>query len=83
MKLHCNNAIQNTSNSNYLICLWIHNTVGLIECGDGTYVFDDKCVKCHGLCKDSAPCNKSTGNCDNGCNDHWTGNFCDGMLFYF
>eukprot|EP00105_Crassostrea_gigas_P029092 XP_011450924.1 PREDICTED: multiple epidermal growth factor-like domains protein 10 isoform X2 [Crassostrea gigas] len=47
------------------------------ECGDGTYVFDDKCVKCHGLCKNSAPCNKSTGNCDNGCNDHWTGNFCN------
>lgn len=56
--------------------------VGLIECGDGIYVFDDKCVKCYGLCKNSAFCNKLIGNCDNGCNDYWIGNFCNGMLFY-
>lgn len=50
----------------------------LIVCNDGTYVFDGKCVKCQGVCKDNAPCNKSTGRCDNGCSNHWTGIFCEG-----
>lgn len=48
------------------------------ECKNGTYVSNGKCIKCQGLCKDRAPCNKSTGKCDNGCDDHWTGKFCEG-----
>lgn len=26
----------------------------------------------------NAPCNKTTGRCDNGCSDNWTGIFCEG-----
>lgn len=48
------------------------------ECKDGTYVLQGKCVKCQGVCMNNAPCNKSTGKCDNGCIDHWTGKFCEG-----
>lgn len=36
---------------------------------------------CQGVCTDNAPCNKSTGKCDNGCGDHWTGKYCEGTLF--
>lgn len=31
------------------------------------------------MCKDSAPCNKSTGKCDDGCSLHWTGTYCEGI----
>lgn len=52
------------------------------ECINGTYVSHGKCVKCQGVCKDHAPCNISTGRCDDGCSDHWTGIFCEGIFFY-
>lgn len=57
------------------------NFFSLHECNNGTYVLNGKCVKCQGVCKDYAPCNKSTGKCDNGCSDHWTGIFCEGTSF--
>lgn len=50
------------------------------ECINGTYVSHGKCVKCQGVCKDHAPCNISTGRCDDGCSDHWTGIFCEGIF---
>lgn len=49
-------------------------------CSDGTYVSEGKCIKCQGVCKNHAPCNKSAGTCDNGCSDHWTGKFCEGNV---
>lgn len=60
-------------------CISILFLFSLIEeCKNGTYISNGKCVKCQGVCKDNAPCNKSTGKCDNGCDDHWTGKFCEG-----
>lgn len=53
----------------------------LQECSNGTYVLNGKCVRCQGVCQDHAPCNKSTGKCDNVCGDHWTGKFCEGTSF--
>lgn len=50
------------------------------ECKNGTYISNGKCVKCQGECKDGEPCNKLTGKIDNGCDNHWTGKFCEGTL---
>lgn len=47
-------------------------------CGDGAYVSNGQCTNCPGICKGGAPCNKSTGMCDNGCSMHMTGQFCEG-----
>lgn len=47
-------------------------------CNDGSYIKDQACKLCQGQCKDQAPCNKLTGRCDNGCDDYWTGEFCQG-----
>lgn len=82
-KINSKNPMPNTSIQYYFLSLLplhssnLQNNV-LKVCSDGTYVFDGKCVKCQGVCKNHAPCNKSTGTCDNGCSDHWTGKFCEG-----
>ncbi|XP_078329125.1 uncharacterized protein LOC111114377 [Crassostrea virginica] len=46
-----------------------------IECEYGMYIQNKTCVQC-GHCKDGVACNKSTGRCDNGCENNLTGNFC-------
>ena len=46
-------------------------------CDNGRYVKDKMCIQCPGHCKYGTPCNKLTGRCDNGCADHWTGEFCE------
>lgn len=60
------------------LLIMIKNVFYFKECSNGTYVSHGKCVKCQGVCKDNAPCNISTGGCDDGCSDHWTGIFCEG-----
>lgn len=40
------------------------------------YVKNKTCLQCHGHCKNGEPCNKLTGRCDNGCDHHWIGEFC-------
>lgn len=60
----------------------IPGSTAFTVCSDGTYVSEGKCVKCQGVCNNHAPCNKSTGTCDNGCSNHWSGTFCEGIFFY-
>lgn len=48
------------------------------EC-DGGYIRNKTCVSCQGHCKNGIPCNKLTGRCDNGCQNYWSGIFCDGV----
>lgn len=50
-------------------------------CEDMEYISNRTCVSCQGHCKDGSPCNKSTGRCDNGCENHWIGEFCEGEHF--
>ena len=45
------------------------------ECEDGFYGLECN-TKCVGQCKDG-PCNHTTGSCDEGCSDCWTGDHCD------
>nr|XP_022306522.1 usherin-like isoform X2 [Crassostrea virginica] len=52
-------------------------TIDCVVCQDGLYISNKVCKPCQGHCKDGAPCNKSTGRCDNGCSNHWTGTFCE------
>ena len=49
------------------------------------YISNKTCASCQGHCKDGSPCKKSTGRCDNGCQNHWMGEFCEGknIFFYF
>nr|XP_022304836.1 laminin subunit alpha-1-like [Crassostrea virginica] len=52
-------------------------TIDCVVCQDGQYLSNKVCRPCPGHCKDGAPCNKSTGRCDNGCSNYWTGIFCE------
>nr|XP_022306150.1 multiple epidermal growth factor-like domains protein 10 [Crassostrea virginica] len=52
-------------------------TVYCIDCQDGQYISNRQCIPCQGHCKIGAHCNKSTGLCDYGCENHWTGDFCN------
>ena len=52
--------------------------VSVSVCKDMEYISKRTCVSCQGHCKDGSPCNKSTGRCDNGCQNHWMGEFCKG-----
>ena len=47
-------------------------------CENGTYVKNNSCVYCQTHCRNGDICNKLTGRCDNGCANHWSGNFCQG-----
>lgn len=51
----------------------------LSVCNDGMYIQDRQCELCQGHCKNGAPCNKLTGGCDHGCENHWTEYFCHGI----
>lgn len=55
------------------------------ECSD--YFFGRDCNKPCGHCRGNAPCDSVTGHCPNGCQNHWTGDMCNGMdgtvLYYF
>ena len=53
------------------------NTISV--CNDMQYVSNRQCVPCKGHCKDGSPCNKLTGRCDNGCSNHWTGEYCESV----
>lgn len=50
------------------------------ECEDGEYIRERRCLPCQGHCKNGEPCNKLTGRCNNGCQNYWTGDFCEGMF---
>lgn len=54
-----------------------------IVCANGQYILNRECVNCSSYCKNYSLCNKLTGKCDNGCNNHWTGNFCQECSEYF
>lgn len=56
----------------------MHLSFTVSVCSDGTYISSRMCVRCPGRCKNGAPCNKLTGRCDHGCEDNWTGQFCEG-----
>lgn len=45
-------------------------------CDNGMYVKNKTYLQCHSHCKNGEPCNKLTGRCDNGCDHHWIGEFC-------
>ena len=66
-----------------ILCKKTGNCFSLLEihffsvCDDGRYVKDKMCIQCPGHCKYGTPCNKLTGRCDNGCDDHWAGEFCE------
>ena len=46
------------------------------ECQDEWYGFDCK-HQCSGHCRDNDPCNKVTGQCDEGCAHGWYGQHCE------
>ena len=48
-------------------------------CSNNTFFINGQQKPCKGHCRDCLPCNKYTGRCDNGCDNHWTGDFCDGI----
>lgn len=48
-------------------------------CKNGTYIKDKACVSCQGHCRAESPCNKLTGRCDSGCDNFWSGEFCQSM----
>ena len=48
-------------------------------CLDGQYISNRTCVPCQGHCKDGSPCDKITGRRDDGCSNHWTGEYCESM----
>nr|XP_022310653.1 receptor-type tyrosine-protein phosphatase alpha-like isoform X2 [Crassostrea virginica] len=58
-------------------------TLDCIVCKDMDYISNRTCVSCQGHCKDGSPCNKSTGRCDNGCQNHWIGEFCEVCSPYY
>ncbi|KAK3610925.1 hypothetical protein CHS0354_031574 [Potamilus streckersoni] len=45
------------------------------ECPDGAY--SESCNQTCGICYGGQPCNKSTGECLEGCNKGWSGIHCD------
>lgn len=45
-------------------------------CDDGMYIENKTWVHCQGHCKNWTPCNRLTWRCDKGCENHWTGEFC-------
>ena len=51
----------------------------ILVCDDGEYTSDRMCVPCPGHCNNGESCNKLTGRCDNGCQNYWTGDFCEGV----
>lgn len=53
------------------------NCLTFTVCNRGSYISNGSCVKCPGICKDDAPCNTSTGMCDDGCSMHRTGKYCE------
>ena len=53
--------------------------VYISACNNGGYIKNKTCVPCQGHCKNSEPCNKLTGQCDHGCRNNWTGEFCEGV----
>lgn len=53
--------------------------ITISACLDGQYLSNRTCVPCQGHCKDGSPCDKITGRCDNGCSNHWTGEYCESM----
>ncbi|XP_065939059.1 laminin subunit beta-1 [Magallana gigas] len=55
-------------------------TLDCIVCSNGTYISSGMCVRCPGRCQGGAPCNKLTGRCDQGCEDKWTGQFCEDCI---
>lgn len=52
-------------------------------CNDEEYIREKACVSCQGHCYNGEPCNKLTGRCDNGCQNYWTGTFCEGVYKTF
>ena len=48
----------------------------ILVCGDGTYIENKTCIKCYGHCKNGTTCNKLSGQCEDGCDEYWTGEFC-------
>lgn len=60
---------------------WSHSYYSSLKfiflvCKEHFYDFD--CNTPCGHCKDNVVCNNITGHCPNGCNNHWTGQKCDG-----
>ena len=53
------------------------------DCQDGQYISNRQCIPCQGHCKIGAHCNKSTGRCDYGCENHWTGDICNCTCSFF
>uniref|UniRef100_A0A8W8NT92 Multiple epidermal growth factor-like domains 10 n=1 Tax=Magallana gigas TaxID=29159 RepID=A0A8W8NT92_MAGGI len=49
--------------------------IKVMVCVDHYYGID--CNTPCGKCKNNSVCNKGTGHCPNGCQNHWTGNKCD------
>eukprot|EP00105_Crassostrea_gigas_P032687 XP_011455797.2 PREDICTED: receptor-type tyrosine-protein phosphatase alpha-like [Crassostrea gigas] len=58
-------------------------TADCILCSDREYISNRRCVSCKGHCKNGAPCNKLTGQCDSGCDTQWTGLFCERCSEHF
>lgn len=52
--------------------------IGFIECAVNTFASNEVCAIC-GHCKDSIPCNRTNGQCVNGCDKQWIGNTCKRM----
>ncbi|XP_062613945.1 receptor-type tyrosine-protein phosphatase alpha-like isoform X2 [Saccostrea cucullata] len=44
-------------------------------CEDGKYAFNGRCEPC-GHCQVGTVCDKGTGRCPSGCNEHWSGDLC-------
>ena len=57
------------------ISVWFLLFFFFSECEDGFYGLECS-TECKGYCK-NGPCNHTTGNCDKGCSDGWTGDHCD------
>lgn len=57
-------------NGSYMFCISV--------CRDNFYGGD--CNTSCGHCINADMCNKVTGQCSNGCQNHWTGDRCDGNM---
>lgn len=62
---------------NFLTRNIINSYTPISVCNGRNYIVNQECVPCKGHCKDGAPCDKLTGQC-NSCADFWMGEFCDG-----
>ena len=60
------------------LCFLVKNIMFSV-CDDGMNVKNEACLQCQGHCKNGVPCNKLTGRCDNGCDLHWIGEFCQSL----